>query len=139
MACVNRIDKVAYQGADAVTWCSMQSMRVLLVLILVGELLGGCSFFMTKAPLTDPGTRPLDCEKSMVPPGADAVSAGALGLIGIVSIPLKDEDSSTATFVVAEVVLVGVAALLAYSAYTGYKSVKRCRAFNAVALPPARE
>ncbi|HEX5062619.1 MAG TPA: hypothetical protein VFV99_24775 [Kofleriaceae bacterium] len=114
-------------------------MRHLIALILVGSLISGCSFFMTRAPAKDPGTRPLDCEKSMVPPGADAVGAGALTLIGLGSIATKSDDTSTTTFVVAELALFGVVAVLAYSAYSGHKSVKRCRDLNALPATPVRE
>src|SRR5687767_10058332 len=99
----------------------------------------GCSFFMTKAPANDPGTRPLPCEQSMVPPGADAVGAGALALIGLGSIAFKPDDASTTTFVIAEVALFGIAAVFAYSAYSGHKSVKRCRALNELPATPVRE
>lgn len=92
---------------------------------------------MTKAPAIDPGTRPLACEQSMVPPYADAGGAGALALIGVSSIAFKSDDTSTTTFVVAEVAVFGIAALLAYSAFTGHKSVKRCRALNALPAMPA--
>lgn len=98
--------------------------------------LSGCSFFMTKPPAVDPGTRPLDCEQSMVPPYADASGAAALALLGIISIPLKSADTSTTTFVIADAALLGVAAVFAYSAYTGHKSVKRCRALNAQPATP---
>jgi hypothetical protein len=101
--------------------------------------LTGCSFFMTKAPATDPGTRPIPCEQSMVPPYADVVGAGALALIGLGSIAFKPDDTSTGSFVIAEAVLFGVAAVFAYSAYTGHKSVKRCRALNELPATPVRE
>jgi hypothetical protein len=101
--------------------------------------LGGCSFFMTKAPAKDPGTRPLPCETSMVPPYADAGGAGALALIGLGSIVFKPEGTSTTTFVIAEVALFGIAAVFAYSAYTGHKSVKRCRALNELPATPVTE
>jgi hypothetical protein len=114
-------------------------MRQLIALVLVGCLLGGCSFFMTRAPAKDPGTRPLDCEQSMVPPGADAVGAGGLALIGIASIAFKPDDTSTGTFVAAELALFGVAAFLAYSAYSGHKSVKRCRELSALPATPVGE
>jgi hypothetical protein len=58
----------------------------------------------------------------MLPPYADAGGAGLLALAGIVSIPLKSDDTSTSTFVISEVVVFGVAAFLAYSAYTGHKA-----------------
>ncbi len=91
---------------------------------------------MTKAPATDPGTRPLDCEKSMVPPYADMVGAGGLAVIGLASIAFKPDDTSTTTFVLAEAALFGVAAVFAYSAYTGHKSVKRCRQLDALPATP---
>jgi len=99
--------------------------------VVLASSLAGCSFFMTKAPATDPGTRPVDCEQSMVPPYADATGAAALAVIGLASIAFKPDNSSTTTFVIAEGALLGVAAVFAYSAYTGHKSVKRCRALNA--------
>jgi hypothetical protein len=74
-------------------------MSVLLVFSLTG-----CSFFITKAPANDPGTRPLPCEESMIPPYADAGGAAALAVIGIASIPFKSDGSNT-TFVIAEVVV----------------------------------
>ena len=98
-------------------------------------LLSACSFFIDKAPATDPGKRPVPCTESMVPPIADAVGAGAFVVIGIASIAAKPANVSTAGFVVAEVAAYGLAALLGYSAYTGYKSVKRCRAYNAQDAP----
>jgi hypothetical protein len=101
--------------------------------------LGSCSFFMTKAPANDPGTRPLPCEESMVPPYADVVGAGALALIGLGSIAFKPDDTSITTFVIGEVALFGIAAVFAYSAYTGHKSVKRCRVLNALPATPVRE
>jgi hypothetical protein len=100
------------------------------VCLVLACSLAGCSFFMTKAPATDPGTRPVPCEQSMVPPYADATGAAALAILGIVSIPLKSSDTSTTTFVIADLALFSVAAVFAYSAYTGHKSVKRCRALN---------
>jgi len=115
-------------------------MRQLLVLVLVGSLLGnGCSFFMTRAPAKDPGTRPLNCEKSMVPPTADAIGAGALAVIGLGSIVFKPDDTSTTTFVLAEVALFGLAGFLAYSAFTGRKSVKRCRELDAQPATPVTD
>jgi hypothetical protein len=106
---------------------------------LLAFSLTGCSFFMTKAPATDPGTRPLDCEKSMVPPYADAVGAGALALIGIGSIVFKPEETSTTSLVIGEVALFAIAGVFAYSAYTGHKSVKRCRALGELPATPVRE
>jgi hypothetical protein len=94
---------------------------------------------MTKAPAKDPGTRPLDCEKSMVPPYADMVGAGGLALIGLGSIAFKPDSTSTSTFVIAEVALFAVAGLFAYSAYTGHKSVKRCRVLDAQPATPQLE
>ena len=94
---------------------------------------------MTKAPAKDPGTRPLKCETSMVPPYADAGGAGVLALIGVGSIVFRPEDSSTTTFVIAEVALFGLAAVFAYSAYTGHKSVKRCRALDELPATPVTE
>lgn len=114
-------------------------MRELMAVVLAGSLLGGCSFFMTRAPATDPGTRPLKCEQSMVPPGADAVGGGAFALIGLGSIVFKPDSTSTGTFIAAEVVVFGIAALFGYSAYSGYKSVKRCRALEALPATPVRE
>jgi hypothetical protein len=99
-------------------------------------LLSACSFFIDKAPATDPGKRPVPCTVSMVPPIADAVVGGGLVVIGLASIAAKDDSTSTATFVVAEVAVYGIAAVLGYSAYRGYTSVKRCRAYNAQDAPP---
>jgi len=94
-------------------------------------LLSACSFFIDKAPAKDPGTRPVSCTNSLVPPIADAVGGGALVVIGVASIAAKSDNTSNTTFVVAEVVVFAVAAVLGYSAYAGYNSVKRCRAYNA--------
>ena len=101
-----------------------------LVLLFCG-LLGGCSLFMERAPKKDPGTRPVACTESMVPPIADMVVAGGLVVIGIASVAAKDDSVSTTTLVVAEVLLLGAVAVLGYSAFVGYTSVKRCRAYNA--------
>lgn len=114
-------------------------MRRLIALLLVGSLLGGCSFAMTKPPAVDPGTRPLKCEQSMVPPGADAVGAGVLAVLGLGSIVFKPDNTSTSTFVIAELAVFGIAAVFGYSGYTGYKAVKRCRALEALPATPVRE
>lgn len=72
----------------------------------------------------------------MVPPYADMVGAGGLAVIGLASIAFKPDDTSTTTFVLAEAALFGVAAVFAYSAYTGHKSVKRCRELDALPATP---
>ena len=68
----------------------------------------------------------------MIPPYADAVGASGLAVLGLVSIPLKSDETSNTTFVIAEVALFSVVAVFAYSAYTGHRNVKRCRALNAL-------
>jgi hypothetical protein len=98
--------------------------------VAILSLLSACSFFIDKAPAKDPGTRPVPCTASMAPPIADAAGAGALVVIGVASLAASDDTSST-SFVVAEVLVFAVAAVAGYSAYTGYTSVKRCRAYNA--------
>ncbi len=75
----------------------------------------------------------------MIPPYADAGGAGALALIGLGSIAFKPDDTSTTSFVLAEVALFGIAAVFAYSAYTGHKSVKRCRTLAELPATPVRE
>ena len=75
----------------------------------------------------------------MVPPYADVGGAGALTLLALGSLAFKPDDTSTTSFVIAEVALLGIAAVFAYSAYTGQKSVKRCRALEALRATPVRE
>ena len=75
----------------------------------------------------------------MVPPYADVGGAGAFALIALGSIAFKPDDTSTTTFVLAEVAVLGIAAVFAYSAYSGHKSVKRCRALNALPATPVNE
>ena len=105
-------------------------MVAMLARVVIVCLLSACSFFIDKAPAKDPGTRPVKCTESMATPIVDAAAGGALAVIGVASLAVS-EDTGTTTFIVAEVAVFGLAALAGYSAYTGYTSVKRCRAYNA--------
>lgn len=75
----------------------------------------------------------------MVPPGADAIGTAGFAVIGLASLAFKPDDTSTTTFVLAELAMFGAAAVFGYSAWTGYKSVKRCRELNRLPATPALE